>query len=120
MWVFPATYLPRLIPAVRRNDPAPPWQYPAIVSWAGMRGVVTLAAVLVLPPELEHRNVLILAAMVVVGGTLALQGFTLPALVRLLKVQGPDRHEDALEPGSPCAACHRGRGRTAAGVTHRR
>ncbi len=96
VWVFPATYLPRLIPAVRRNDPAPPWQYPAIVSWAGMRGVVTLAAVLVVPPDLEHRNVLILAAMVVVGGTLALQGFTLPALVRFLNVQGPDRHEDAL------------------------
>ncbi|NEU94215.1 sodium:proton antiporter, partial len=43
VWVFPATYLPRLIPAVRRNDPAPPWQFAAIVSWAGMRGVVTLA-----------------------------------------------------------------------------
>ena len=28
VWVFPATYLPRLIPAVRRKDPAPPWQFP--------------------------------------------------------------------------------------------
>lgn len=100
LWVFPATYLPRLIPAVRRNDPAPPWQFPAIVSWAGMRGVVTLAAVLVLPADLEHRSVLILAALVVVGGTLALQGFTLPALVRMLRVQGPDRREDALNQAS--------------------
>ncbi|MET4094120.1 Na+/H+ antiporter [Arthrobacter sp. UYCu712] len=100
VWVFPATYLPLLIPAVRRNDPAPPWQYAAIVSWAGMRGVVTLAAVLVLPADLDHRPVLILAAMVVVAGTLTLQGFTLPALVRLLRIQGPDPREDALNQAS--------------------
>ena len=100
VWVFPATYLPRLIPAVRRKDPAPPWQFAAIVSWAGMRGVVTLAAVLVLPADLEHRSVLILAALVVVGGTLTLQGFTLPALVRVLRVQGPDQREDALNQAS--------------------
>lgn len=100
VWVFPATYVPRLIPSVGRNDPAPPWQFAAIVSWAGMRGVVTLAAVLVLPADLEHRSVLILAALVVVGGTLTLQGFTLPALVRLLRVRGPDPREDALNQAS--------------------
>lgn len=100
VWVFPATYLPRLVPAIRRKDPAPPWQYAAVVSWAGMRGVVTLAAVLVLPADLEHRSVLVLAAMVVVGGTLTLQGFTLPSLVRLLRVQGPDQREDALNQAS--------------------
>ena len=100
VWVFPATYLPRLIPSVRRKDPAPPWQFAAIVSWAGMRGVVTLAAVLVLPADLEHRPVLVLAALVVVGGTLTLQGFSLPALVRLLRVQGPDQREDALNQAS--------------------
>ncbi|MCU1566577.1 MAG: sodium/proton antiporter, family [Pseudarthrobacter sp.] len=100
VWVFPATYLPRLIPSVERNDPAPPWQFAAIVSWAGMRGVVTLAAVLVLPADLEHRSVLILAALVVVGGTLTLQGFTLPALVRVLRVKGPDQREDALNQAS--------------------
>jgi len=100
VWVFPATYLPRLIPSIKRKDPAPPWQFAAIVSWAGMRGVVTLAAVLVLPADLEHRSVLILAAMVVVGGTLTLQGFTLPPLVRWLRVQGPDRREDALNQAS--------------------
>ena len=100
VWVFPATYLPRLIPSIRRKDPAPPWQFAAIVSWAGMRGVVTLAAVLVLPADLEHRPVLVLAALVVVGGTLTLQGFSLPALVRLLRVQGPDQREDALNQAS--------------------
>jgi CPA1 family monovalent cation:H+ antiporter len=100
VWVFPATYLPRLIPAVQRKDPAPRWQIAAIVSWAGMRGVVTLAAVLVLPAELEHRSVLILMALVVVAGTLTLQGLTLPPLVRLLGVKGPDPREDALNQAS--------------------
>src|SRR6478735_1673108 len=85
LWVFPSTYLPRLIPSVQRKDPAPPWQFPAIVSWAGMRGVVTLAAVLTLPGDLEHRNVLVLAAMVV---------------VRALGLPGPDRREDALNQAS--------------------
>ncbi|MCU1532717.1 MAG: Na+/H+ antiporter [Arthrobacter sp.] len=100
VWVFPATYLPRLIPAVRRKDPAPPWQFAVIVSWAGMRGVVTIAAALILPAGLEHRHVLILAALVVVAGTLTLQGFTLPALVRLLGVKGPDPRMDALNQAS--------------------
>lgn len=100
IWVFPATYLPRLIPAVGRKDPPPSWKVPVIVSWAGMRGVVTLAAVLVLPAALEHRSVLILMALVVVAGTLTLQGLTLPALVRRLHLRGPDAREDALNEAS--------------------
>ncbi len=96
LWMFPATYLPRLIPAVRRVDPFPPWQYPAVLSWAGMRGVVTVATVLALPAGLSHRAVLVLAALVVVGGTLLLQGLTLPRVVRALGLRGPDAREDAL------------------------
>ena len=50
VWVFPATYLPRwLIPALRRRDPAPPWQGPFLLSFTGIRGVVSLAAALALP-----------------------------------------------------------------------
>ncbi len=97
LWVFPATYLPRLIPAVRRDDPVPPWTYPAVISWAGMRGVVTLAAVFAIPEDVEHRPAIVLAALVVVFGTLILQGFTLPALVRVLGVRGNDPREDLLQ-----------------------
>ena len=51
VWVFPATYLPRaLFRGMRKNDPYPPWQVPAVISWTGMRGVVTLAAAFVIPP----------------------------------------------------------------------
>lgn len=97
IWVFPATYLPRLIPAVRRVDPPPPASYPAVISWAGMRGVVTLAAVFAIPEGVPHRPVLVLAALTVVFGTLIVQGFTLPGLVRLLKMRGEDPREDLLQ-----------------------
>ncbi|HEY3005657.1 MAG TPA: Na+/H+ antiporter [Kribbellaceae bacterium] len=108
VWVFPATYLPRwLIPAVRRADPSPPWTYPAVISWAGMRGVVTLAAVFVLPGDTPYREVLVFAALVVVGGTLLLQGFTLPMLVRLLRLAGPDPAEDALQEAAVLQAAHK-------------
>jgi len=97
IWVFPATYLPRRIPSIRRVDPPPPWTYPTVISWAGMRGVVTLAAVFVIPADTPYHPVLVLMALVVVGGTLLVQGTTLPALVRRMKLFGPSRAEDALQ-----------------------
>ena len=100
VWIFPATYLPRLIPAVQRADPAPHWTTPLLIGWAGMRGVVTLAAVFLLPEDTPHREVLVMIAFVVTVGTLMLQGLTLPWLVRVLGVQGPDRQEDHLTEAS--------------------
>jgi CPA1 family monovalent cation:H+ antiporter len=69
----------------------------AVISWAGMRGVVTLAAAFALPEETPERPVLVLAAMSVTVGTLLLQGLTLPWLARRLGVRGPDPREDALQ-----------------------
>jgi Na+/H+ antiporter len=97
IWIYPATYLPRLIPSVRRVDPPPPWTVPTVVGWAGMRGVVTMAAVFLLPRDTPHHPVLVMIAFVVTVGTLLLQGLTLPALLRVLKVQGPDPHEDHIQ-----------------------
>ena len=68
-----------------------------VLSWAGMRGVVTLAAALLLPTSTPHREVLLFIALVVTVGTLLLQGLTLPWLVRRLGVHGPDPREDALQ-----------------------
>ncbi|HEY2044857.1 MAG TPA: Na+/H+ antiporter [Jatrophihabitans sp.] len=96
LWVFPASYLPRLIPRIGRADPNPPWSNPAVVAWAGMRGVVTLAAAFALPAG-NYRAVLVLAAFVVTAGTLLIEGTTLPMLVRLLKLRGPSPAEDALQ-----------------------
>jgi CPA1 family monovalent cation:H+ antiporter len=74
-----------------------PWGYSAVIAWAGMRGVVTLAAAFILPADTPERAVLVLAAFVVVAGTLVLQGMTLPALVRRLRLPPPDPAEDALQ-----------------------
>lgn len=97
VWVFPATYLPRLmVPAIRRRDPYPPWQSPAVISWAGMRGVVSLAAAFAIPDTVPGRPVLVFLAFYVVVATLVLHGLTLPWLIRRLGVQGGESREDAL------------------------
>ena len=96
LWVFPMRYFV-VRPGPGRKDRIPPWRHTAIVSWAGMRGVVTLAAAFVLPVSTPHRDVLVLAAMVVTAGTLLLQGISLPWLARRLDVRGPDPREDVLQ-----------------------
>ncbi len=68
-----------------------------ILSWAGMRGVVTLAAAFLLPMTTPHRELLVFIALVVTVGTLSIQGLTLPLLARALGVYGPDPREDALQ-----------------------
>ncbi|MEU7164122.1 Na+/H+ antiporter [Streptomyces morookaense] len=84
-WVFPATYVPRLLSArLRERDPAPPWQMPAAVSWAGIRGVVSLAAAFAVPPTVPHRDLLLFLTFCVVLSTLLLQGLTFPVLVHRL------------------------------------
>jgi CPA1 family monovalent cation:H+ antiporter len=96
LWVFPARYLlvrPSLDPDTNRP---PPWTYTFILGWAGMRGVVTLAAAFVIPEDTEHREILLLIAFTVVAGTLFLQGLSLPWLARRLKVPSPDPVEDSL------------------------
>lgn len=67
-----------------------------IIGWAGMRGVVTLAAAQLLPEDLEHREVLIFVALVVTVGTLLVQGLTLGPLATRLGTRGPDAREDTL------------------------
>ncbi|MBX6745639.1 MAG: cation:proton antiporter, partial [Acetobacteraceae bacterium] len=62
VWVFAAAGLPRLIPALRRRNPAPPWSMAAVVSWAGMRGVVSLAAALALPFDFPQRDLIVFLA----------------------------------------------------------
>jgi Na+/H+ antiporter len=95
-WVFAARYgLIRPGPDPVTGE-RPSWRYTVLIGWAGMRGVVTLAAAFVVPADTPHREVLLLAAFTVVAGTLLGQGLTLPMLARRLAVPGPDPMDDAL------------------------
>jgi Na+/H+ antiporter len=103
VWVFPAIYLPRVLSRrVRARDPAPPWQVPAVISWAGMRGVVTLAAAFSIPlvtnsgAPFPGRSQIVFLAFVVTVGTLLLHGLTLPWMIRRLGVEGRESYDDAL------------------------
>ena len=61
-----------------------------VISWAGMRGIVTLAAAMALPPEFPYRDLILLTAFAVVVGTLTIQGLTLKPLMRALKLHDDD------------------------------
>ncbi len=95
LWVFPVRYL--LIRPRDDSGRSIPWTHTAVVSWAGMRGVVTLAAVFVLPSTVPNLEILVLGAFVVTAGTLLLQGLSLPWLARRLGVRGQSAREDALQ-----------------------
>jgi monovalent cation/hydrogen antiporter len=96
VWVFPATYLPMLVPQVRAHSARPSWRETAVVSWAGMRGVVSLAAAFAILPGVPHRDQLVFLAFFVTVGTLLLHGLTLPWLIRVLGVRGQESSQDAL------------------------
>ncbi len=86
-WVFPATYIPRWVSAkLRARDPLPPVGAVFVISWAGMRGVVSLAAALSLPLDVPDRSLLIYLTLCVILATLVGQGLTLPWVVRRLGV----------------------------------
>lgn len=81
----------------RLTEPALDWRDNAVISWAGMRGVVTLATALAaadiaaLPTGPSHAIVIV--AFIVTVSTLLLQGLTLPLLIRRLGVAGEADHE---------------------------
>nr|WP_211160617.1 sodium:proton antiporter [Microbacterium sp. MF43] len=68
------------------------WKHGAVIVWAGMRGVVTLAAAQTLPTGTPERALLVFVAFAVAVMSLMLQGFTLPWLVRMLRLQPTDEH----------------------------
>src|SRR3954466_11404239 len=61
-----------------------------VISWAGMRGIVSLAAALGLPPAFPFRELIVLTAFAVVVGTLVIRGLTLKPLLRALDLRDDD------------------------------
>jgi len=102
VWMYPATYLARLIPRIRNREQRPPPSVPAVIAWAGMRGVVTLAAALTLPLTTDAhvppypRDLFVFVAFATIVLTLLVQGTTLPALARRLGVREDTSTADAL------------------------
>ncbi len=97
LWVFPASWIPRWIPALRRRDPMPDWRHMTIISWAGMRGVVSLAAALALPQEFPERDLLVFLAFAAILATLVVQGTTLEWVIQRLGVALPP-HPNGIDP----------------------
>lgn len=102
-WVYPFAYLPRLLSArIRATEPAPSAGQVFIVAWAGMRGVVSLAAAFGVPlttlsgAAFPGRPHILFLTFVVVIGTLLLHGLTLPWFIRRLDGQGAQERADAL------------------------
>lgn len=106
LWMFASNYLPgvsHLIGSGRRRGSR--WRRTTVLSWAGMRGVVTLAAAGAIPfttdsgAPLPGREVIQFVAAVVTVGTILLQGTTLPLLIRRLGITDPEeaRIDDQAE-----------------------
>ncbi|GAA2244006.1 Na+/H+ antiporter [Streptomyces ruber] len=104
VWVYPATFLPRLLSRrIREREANPGWKGPFVIAWAGMRGVVSLAIAFSIPTTTHgdgtpfpERDLLLFLTFTTVIGTLVLQGVTLPPLIRLLKLPGRDPQAETL------------------------
>ncbi|KAA0991512.1 Na+/H+ antiporter [Dyadobacter aurulentus] len=93
IWVFPSTYIPRLLfKSIREKERRPGWQPVFIVAWSGMRGVVSLASALAVPLTVNgaafpHRDLFLFITFVVILFTLVLQGLSLPFIIKWLKIE---------------------------------
>jgi CPA1 family monovalent cation:H+ antiporter len=116
LWVYPGTYLPLLLSKSRQAREG--WPNPRVVflvGWAGLRGSVTLAAALSIPlvtasgAPFPGRDLILFLAGTTIVLTLALNGLSLPALIRALDVRGDGsaaREERAARLAVSQAAAH--------------
>jgi CPA1 family monovalent cation:H+ antiporter len=104
-WTFTIPYVIRALdrrPSQRARRVGAPLRI--VVAWSGMRGAVSLAAALALPLEtdagapLPQRELILFLTFAVILATLVLQGLTLPALIRALRIRddGADREQEEL------------------------
>ncbi|MBD8703260.1 cation:proton antiporter [Frigoribacterium sp. CFBP9039] len=102
----PALRRARAAPALRavryRPQPRMDWRQLTVISWTGMRGVVTLAAAVSIPAVTQSsiavpaRDTMFLIAFIVTVGTLLIQGLTLPVVIRALGVRDETQRDRDL------------------------
>jgi CPA1 family monovalent cation:H+ antiporter len=110
-WVYPATYLPRLLNRrLRERDPMPSWRTVFVIAFTGVRGAVSLAAALALPfalPDGEsfpYRDLILFVSFGVIFITLVGLGLGLPPVVRWLGVARAGHDEQVAEHESEISA----------------
>ena len=92
LWIFATAWASRLIPGLATRDPFPSAGVLVVIGWAGMRGIVSLAAALAVPLTISAdtpfpaRDKIIFITFVVILVTLVLQGLTLPLVIRWAKL----------------------------------
>ncbi len=93
IWVYPSAMLPRYLSKhIREKEPFEPKNM-VVFGWAGMRGVVSMAAALAIPLTLPdgsnfpYRNLILYLTFCVIVSTLVLLGLTLPWVIRRLKIK---------------------------------
>jgi CPA1 family monovalent cation:H+ antiporter len=103
--------LPRVLSKrLRERDPYPPWQWPFVIAFTGVRGAVSLAAALALPFALPsgegfpYRDLILFVSFGVIFVTLVGTGLLLPAVVRWLGVAKDGRSEHVAEHEAEIAA----------------
>lgn len=95
-WMFPGTYLARWISPTQRHLPPVTWQNIVVAGWAGMGGMVSLAAALAVPRTLPGRDLIVIVSFGVILVTLVGKGLSLPWLIHRLGLtadQGEVREE---------------------------
>jgi len=123
LWAFAAVWLPGRI---RSSSPgARPWSFgeAVVLGWAGMRGVVSLAAALALPGNFPDRDLIVFSTFLLIIATLVLQGASLAPLIRLLQLRPGERrtmseHEARVHMFGASLAALETTGKQTSGIEH--
>jgi Na+/H+ antiporter len=102
VWIYVVSFLPgSLRREIARTDPSLAWRSLIVVSWAGLRGVVSLAAALALPDSFPERDLILFLTFAVILVTLVGQGLSLPYVLRRtgLAALDADRAEETMARG---------------------
>ncbi|AOJ77747.1 Na+/H+ antiporter [Burkholderia ubonensis] len=94
LWIYAVEVLKWPVRGIVRRGAAPDWKAATVMSWAGMRGVVTLAIALSLPDAMPGRDLILVAAFAVILVTVLLQGTTIGPLIRLLRLRQQHAHAE--------------------------